>query len=431
MRWTVVVNGKILVVDDAIEHLEVASGVLEAAGYEVMAAQDGDRALQLAIERPPDLILIDVCLPGTDGFQTCQQLKIHPETFAIPVIFMTVPSDPESQIKGFDLGGVDYISKPFQKRELLARVKTHLQLRQWSRTLENHVAERTRELQAALDLLNRSQLQLVQSEKMSALGNLVAGVAHEINNPVGFIGCNLQPAEDYLRDLFGLIELYQEKYPHPDAEIAAEIDAIDLDYIRDDLPKLLASMKLGVERIRHISTSLRTFSRTDKEHKVPFDLHEGIDSTLLILKHRLQASDRRPAIELLKEYDRIPEIWCFPGQLNQVFMNLIANAIDALDEGNAGRSFEEIAANPNRITIRTKAISKGAIVEIEDNGVGMCEEVRQRIFEPGFTTKRVGKGTGLGMAIARQIVEEKHGGKIACYSELGKGTKFAIGLSLL
>ncbi|MDY6939656.1 MAG: AAA family ATPase [Cyanobacteriota bacterium] len=276
--------------------------------------------------------------------------------------------------------------------------------------------------------LERSQLQLVQSEKMSALGNLVAGVAHEINNPVGFIGGNLQPARDYVEDLLGLIDLYREENPTPGEAIEEEIEAIDLDFLREDLPKLIDSMKLGVDRIAHISTSLRTFSRTDKEHKVPFNLHDGIDSTLLILKHRLKANENRPAIEIVKEYGNIPEVECFPGQLNQVFMNLIANAIDALDEGSRERSFEEILANPDRIQIGTEATSEGVIIHISDNGVGMPEEVQKRIFEQGFTTKGVGKGTGLGMAIARQIVEEKHGGTISCTSEPGKGTEFAIAL---
>jgi len=300
-------------------------------------------------------------------------------------------------------------------------------------------------LERYLKELQAAQLQLIQSEKMSALGNLVAGVAHEINNPVGFIAGNLEPTLDYVQELFGLIDLYQRKMPSPDAEIEAEIERIDLEFVRDDLLQIISAMQEGSERLAHISTSLRTFSRTDKEDKVPFKLIDGIESTLLILKHRLKANKERPEIEVERHYEKLPQVRCYPGQLNQVFMNLLANAIDALEEGNAGRSFEEIKAHPNRIAITTCVARPGkfsdsdvadaerqeqkgdrAVVKIADNGVGMPESVKQRIFEHGFTTKGVGKGTGLGMAIALQIVEEKHGGTLTCVSEVGRGTEFII-----
>ncbi|MGB3404217.1 MAG: ATP-binding protein, partial [Microcoleaceae cyanobacterium] len=287
------------------------------------------------------------------------------------------------------------------------------------------------QLQNSFEELQNAQLQLVQSEKMSALGNLMAGVAHEINNPVGFIAGNLQPAQDYVQDLLGLIDLYQQKYPEPDEEIEAEIEEMDLEFVREDLPELISSMAAGTNRIAHISNSLRSFSRTDTERQVLFDVHEGLDSTLLILKHRLKANEKRPEIEIVCEYDnKLPEINCFPGQLNQVFMNLIANGIDALDESNSGRSFEEITANPNRITIQTKVTSEGIMIGIGDNGKGMPEEVKNRIFEQGFTTKGVGKGTGLGLAIARQIVAEKHHGSLKVDSQVGKGTEFCISLPI-
>ncbi|MEH2267689.1 MAG: AAA family ATPase [Nostoc sp.] len=291
--------------------------------------------------------------------------------------------------------------------------------------------QQKQQLEQALQELQTMQLQLVQGEKMSALGNLVAGVAHEINNPVGFIAGNLEPAKDYIKDLFGLINLYQQKFPNPGSDIEDEINAIDLNYLREDLPKLLDSMKLGVSRIRSISTSLRTFSRADKDYKVPFDIHEGIDSTILILRHRLKANENRPAIEVVKNYGKLPLVECFAGQLNQVFMNLLANAIDALEQYNTEHSLEAILANPNCITIQTRVAESGqhVLIKIADNGVGMSPEVKQKVFDHLFTTKPVGKGTGLGLAIARQIVVEAHAGSLSCTSELGKGTEFVIQIS--
>ncbi|MFE4105096.1 trifunctional serine/threonine-protein kinase/ATP-binding protein/sensor histidine kinase [Almyronema epifaneia] len=287
------------------------------------------------------------------------------------------------------------------------------------------------QLEDALNNLQNAQLQIVQSEKMSALGNLVAGVAHEINNPVGFIAGNLQPALDYVKDVFGLIELYQQEYPTPSALIQEEIAAIDLEYVQEDLPKLIHSMQLGVDRIRSISTSLRTFSRADKDYKVSFNIHEGIDSTILILKHRLKASDKRPAIEVVTNYGNIPALKCFPGQLNQVFMNLLANAIDVFDEAAQQATFVELESKPQTITIQTALTQSNAIeIRISDNGKGISEAVRGKIFDHLFTTKEVGKGTGLGLAIARQIVVEKHEGSLEVQSEVGQGTEFCIRLPM-
>jgi len=270
---------------------------------------------------------------------------------------------------------------------------------------------------------------------MAALGNLVAGVAHEINNPIGFISGNVGAAQEHLQDLLSALSLYQEN-TSPPQEIVEEIEELETDFIAEDFPKLIASMEEGCQIIRNISTSVRTFSRTDTASKTEFNLHDGIDSTLLILKYRLKANEQRPAIEIVKKYGEIPAVKCYPGQLNQVFMNLLANAIDALDESNEGKNFVEIQKAPNCITITTELSEdkKRVIVRIADNGTGMPEEVKARLLQSGFTTKGVGKGTGLGMAfaqrcvssIAHQIVTEKHGGQIACDSTVGEGTIFTI-----
>ncbi|BAY65468.1 serine/threonine protein kinase with two-component sensor domain [Calothrix brevissima NIES-22] len=291
---------------------------------------------------------------------------------------------------------------------------------------EAKIKQKSQELATALHDLQQANLQIVQSEKMSALGNLVAGVAHEMNNPLGFISATLQQTKPTLVDIVEHLKLYQTTIPNPSDEIIDHAEEIDLDYTLKDLPKMLDAMVMACDRLKNISTSLRTFSRADKDYKVPFNLHEGIDSTILILKHRLKANEQRPAIEVITEYGDLPQIECFPGQLNQVFMNILANAIDILDETNQGRSFKEIKANPNKITIKTSQETNQVKISIADNGKGMSAEVKQKIFDHLFTTKEVGKGTGLGLAIAKQIVEETHGGKLSCNSVLGEGTEFMI-----
>jgi len=582
-------NCIILIVDDVPNNLKVLSDTLADAGFEVAIATNGESALQQLEHTPVSLILLDVMMPGMNGFETCERIKANAKTQNIPIIFITALSESVNKVTGFELGAVDYITKPFQQSEVLARVRSHLKLNQLSQSLEarntqlqqlteqleQRVTQRTQELftsvetlkqtqqlmrlvfdtiphwvgwkdinsvylgcnQSLADMLNFSspdqivgktdydlqfrkeesdyfvmcdrrvmksgeaelhiteqirgadgqqiwldtskmplrdakgnvfgillltediterqlaqeelkqqkqnleealaklqgtQVQLVQSEKMSALGNLVAGVAHEINNPVGFLGGNIQPALDYIKDIFGIIDLYQQEYSTPSEIIQDEIEAIDLDYIREDLPKLVGSMREGVKRIRDISTSLRTFSRADSDRPVACNIHDGIESTILILKHRLKASETRPEIQVIKEYGQLPLVECFAGQLNQVFMNILANAIDALEESNIGRGFEEIKVNPNRIIIITRISNdkQKLIINIKDNGQGIAEEVKQNVFDHLFTTKAVGQGTGLGLAIARQIVEETHRGKLSFNSVKGNGTEFIIEIPL-
>jgi PAS domain S-box-containing protein len=303
-------------------------------------------------------------------------------------------------------------------KQLLEQSNQDLEMRVEQRTIA--LSEEKERAEQALQQLLQMQLQLIQAEKMSALGSLVAGVAHEINNPVGFLAGNLQPAQNYVQDLLGLIDLYEEKGAKTDPAICAEREAIDLDYLREDLPKLISSMQEGINRLKQISASLRTFSRTDRDRPVVFNIHEGLDSTLLILQHRLKANEKRPKIEIIKHYGDLPPIECYAGQLNQVFLNLLANAIDALEEFAKIDPFKILQKNSCRIEIHTRASEdpNQIAIAIIDNGSGMSPEVKARIFEQSFTTKAVGKGTGLGLAIARQIVVEKHGGCLSCYSQL-------------
>ncbi|MGD1895849.1 MAG: response regulator [Phormidesmis sp.] len=355
----------ILIVDDNPTNLEVLSESLIQEGFQVAVAIDGESALEQINYHPPELILLDVMMPGMDGFETCQQLKSNPDTCDIPVIFMTALSDAQNKVQGLSIGAIDYITKPFQHEEVVARVRIHLQVRTLTRTLQqqnhqlkdeieqrqnaeaqlrqaneslenlNHqleerVAERTKELSDALRTVQRAQVQLIQQEKLSALGQLVAGIAHEITNPVNFIHGNIDHASGYTEDLLTLFKLYEQYYPNPVSHIQNKREEIDISFLAEDLPKLLASMQVGTDRIRDIVLSLRIFSRLDEAEVKDVNIHEGIDSTLLILNSRINSLITAVPINIVKEYGKLPKVKCYPGQLNQVFMNILRNAIDAL-----------------------------------------------------------------------------------------------------
>jgi signal transduction histidine kinase len=414
----------ILIVDDNPTNLSVLAQTLRSEGYAIRIAPDGIIALQQLEEvfSNVSLILLDVQMPGIDGFETCRRLKSNPNTQNIPVIFMTALADTESKVKGLSLGAVDYITKPFEGEEVLARIRIHLQMRdltqqlqQWNASLEQRVLERTSALQSA-------QVQLVQQEKFATIGQLIAGVAHEINNPIGCIVNNVAPAHEYLNLLTKVFRLYQKHYPEPASEIQQALIDEDIDFALEDLSNLLTSVQVSALRIKDISVSLRSFSRNDSTTRVLADVHEGIDSTLLILQHRLKALGQRPAIQVIKQYGELPQVKCYPGLLNQVYMNLLANAIEALEEGMENReSFIP------QIHIYTELSNTASItIRITDNGIGMTEQIKQRLFEPLFTTKPSDKGTGLGLSIARQIIEDKHNGRLSCESQLGHGTEFTI-----
>jgi two-component system, NtrC family, sensor kinase len=283
------------------------------------------------------------------------------------------------------------------------------------------------QLQQTLQVLQSTQAKMVQSEKMSSLGQLVAGIAHEINNPVNFIHGNVKHTQDYVQDLLDLIELYQATYPQVAPAIVDKIAAIDLEFIQTDLPKSLSSMQVGTSRIREIVKSLRLFSRLDEAEVKPVNIHEGIDSTLMILQGRLKSTYEWAGITVVKEYSELPQVECFAGQLNQVFMNILVNAIDALEDRDQKRAIAEQKANPSQIRIKTEMTSdQQVLIWIADNGVGIPVAAQPHIFDPFFTTKTVGKGTGMGMSISYQIITEKHGGQICFDSVPGQGTEFVI-----
>ncbi|MEY3868441.1 MAG: hypothetical protein RLZZ338_2332 [Cyanobacteriota bacterium] len=311
---------------------------------------------------------------------------------------------------------LDEERKPYQYLAIRYEITT-------CKAAQEKLQQQKKLLETALKELQKTQTQLIQTEKMSSLGQLVAGVAHEINNPVNFIYGNLIHVNENVETLITLINLYQGVYPDPPQQIQDAIEDSDLEFLMEDLPKMLESMKIGANRIRDIVLSLRNFSRLDEAEMKPVDIHDGIDSTLLILQHRLKAKGDRAEIVVMKEYGKLPKVECYASQLNQVFMNICSNAIDAL---NARRNIFPQSKSKLILNIKSNLISANQVlISITDNGIGMKTEVNQHIFEPFYTTKEMGKGTGLGLSISHQIIE-KHQGKIECFSRWGEGTTFVI-----
>ncbi|MEO1387218.1 MAG: ATP-binding protein [Cyanobacteria bacterium J06634_6] len=293
---------------------------------------------------------------------------------------------------------------------------------------EGRYRQQTHELEKVLADLKRTQAHMLQSEKMSSLGSMVAGVAHEINNPINFVHANVEHVMTYMQELLGFLSLYETHYPNPHEEIRAQADALEIDFVKKDLEDTLTSMEIGTTRIQDIVLSLRNFSRLDESNQKRVNVHEGIESTLMILQHQLKVQGKYPAILVSRDYDDLPLVECYPGQLNQVFMHILSNSIDAL----RGRfdSDETVQENPH-ITIRTQVANESVVLSFADNGCGFAAAVQSRLFDPFFTTKDVGEGTGMGLAISYQIVSEQHHGKITCFSAAAAGTEFVVKIPIM
>jgi signal transduction histidine kinase len=424
-------KANILVVDDTPDNLRLLSAMLTSQGYEVRKALSGKMALTACQMVLPDVILLDINMPEMDGYEVCRQLKANDKTRPIPVIFISALDDVLDKVQAFDVGGVDYITKPFHGVEVVLRIENQLNLC----LLQNKLQEKNTLLQKALDDLKASQVQMIQREKMAALGQLVAGIAHEVNNPISFIYGNLEYAGQYVLDLVNLIEAYQQEYPNPTPRIQQIVKQIDLNFLINDQQNLMGAMFRGAERIRSIVEALQNFSRLDEAQMKQVDVHEGIDSTLVMLQHRLKETTNRPAIEVVKEYGDLPLVICYVSELNQVFMHLLNNAIDALEEHYEQQNSNYRLPITNdqlpSIHIRTMLTTSDTVkICIADNGPGVCESVLTRIFDPFFTTKPPGKGSGLGLAISYQIIVQKHQGKLTCASAPGEGAEFIIEIPL-
>jgi len=409
-------KGTILVVDDTPANLQLLESILQEKGYAVRAAISGQMALKAVRHQPPDIILLDINMPAMNGYEVCRELKSDPLLAEIPVIFVSAAVDTADKLKAFEEGGVDYVTKPFQPLEVLARVETHLTLFRVRRELE----DKNRELEQAMNDLRLAQTQLVQSEKMAALGLLTAGIAHELNNPLNFIAASVQGLKKTVApvdELMALCQLLPQGATDAVDRIADWSREHQAAELRETMNELVDNACYGANRAAEIVTGLRVFSRLDEAEQKSANLHECLDAALMLLHSRY-----RDKIRIERNYGELPPWLCQPGKLNQVFMNLLANAVDAIF-AKPGPGADEVICVTTRLEERQGRIC--AVVEIADTGTGMTQEVKTKLFQPFFTTKEVGKGVGLGLAISHGIVRD-HGGSIEVESEAGRGSLFRV-----
>jgi len=407
----------ILIIDDIPANLEILIRVFQQEGYKVRAVTRGKMGIDAAENDPPDIILLDVTMPEMSGYEVCRILKKSKKLKHIPVIFISALTETFDKIAAFESGGVDYITKPIQIQESLARVKTHLALRKYQRLIE----QKNTELVETMDLLKKTQCQLINTEKMASLGVLTAGIAHEINNPISFIYSSSLGLSKNIRFFLDIQKQYDKLLLTLDETSIQEIRTYQAEHDFDErlaeLTSLSENIITGSKRIAGIVQSLRLFARLDEADKKEIDLHDNIDSTLVLLHHKVK--DR---IRIVKEYTEIPPVPCFPAQISQVLMNLLSNAIEAVEAKSNPGEEETIVIRTGLSTVNNKVF---VTIEIRDSGVGIPNDILEKVFDPFFTTKPVGKGMGLGLSISNNIVRE-HGGKIEALSHPVHGTSFSV-----
>ena len=417
----------VLVVDDEANNRNVIVAQLKNEGYLIKTAASGEEALDIIDRELPDLILLDVMMPGISGFDVAEILKNEQRTANIPIIMLTSLGDVSSRLTALNNGAEEFLTKPVGRAELAARIRNLLKIKshqddlsRYSSLLEGQVAERTSALETVNLQLDETYSQLLQAEKLAALGQLAAGVAHEINNPIGFVNSNLGTLNGYLKDLLRIVEAYEEVIATRPDKTKEYVDLqslkaeLDLDFLRTDAPQLITESLDGVTRVRGIVKDLKNFAHVDVSPEWgPANLHECLDSTLNIANHEIKYK-----ATVVKDYGELPEVECLPSQLNQVFLNLLVNAAQAIPEDGQGT-----------ITVRTSADSENVRIEVCDSGCGIAPENIKKIFDPFFTTKPIGTGTGLGLSLSYGIIKRHHG-RIEVGSEVGRGTTFRITLPI-
>ncbi|NJK67412.1 MAG: response regulator [Microcoleus sp. CSU_2_2] len=409
---------KILTIADAVG-IEAVQELLKSEGHEVVVAPDGKEGLDLARQLSPDLIICEGTLPQIDWLEVCHLIEADRELALVHFILLTTPEQFDGAAK-LEESIDDFVFKPIVRRELLARVCAGLRSHRLRVKLERSQQE-----------LQQSRERMLQAEKMSNLGNLVSGIAHEINNPITFIYSNLTHVQTYAADLIELLRLYQKQLVNPSSDILQKQQDMDVEFVLDDLLKIVSSMRTGSDRIRQIILSVQDFSRNDRSGWQLFDISDGLENTLLLLQYRLPAREGRRDIKVVKEYGNLPQIECYAGQLNQAFLNIINYAIDTLEESSQEFDRSESVHFKPVIWIRTQVVDAQHIsIEIADNGIAMSEAIKAQIFDPFFIAQPEGEGSGLGLAVSYQIVVEQHKGELKCFSEPGKGNEFKLKIPL-
>ncbi|GAX37136.1 hybrid sensor histidine kinase/response regulator [Nodularia sp. NIES-3585] len=413
----------ILIVDDKLENIRFLSEFLSQNNYQVRKAINGQAALTSVNSLPPDLILLDINMPGMGGYEVCQHLKNDPATSAIPVIFLSAGNEVNDKILAFEAGGIDYITKPFNLEEILVRVKTQLKVQQ----LQKKLSDRNQEIQTMLLELQKTEAALIQKEKLVNASQITAGISHEINNPLSFIVGNLKPASEYSENLIKLIQLYQQAFPDATPEIKDFIESIELDFLIPDLRTIITSLHTGAERIRSVIIAMHIFSRLHESGIKEINIQESIESVLLILRYQLVLDNGEIKISVVRNYEATPKILGQGNLLNQALLNILQNAIQSLESKIS--SVIDSSFKPT-IWINLSTTEQQQIrISIKDNGIGISPENQPRLFEPFFTTKSPGKGVGLGLFTSYQIITEFHKGTLTYHDCPEGGSEFIIEIS--